>query len=78
MGFSVYLRSGSIPTRIRDMSEDDTIQTLIDKLKKKINSDKLIICIFNGIPLENKKTLKFYGIKRHSYVEYSEKYKGGI
>ena len=55
---------------------DDTIGDLIDKLKK-IQSTKLIVCIFNGIPFDKSKTLKFYGIKRHSYIEYSEKYKGG-
>lgn len=78
MGFSVYLRSGGIPVRIKDMNEDDTIGTLIEKLKKKINSTKLIMCIFNSAPLDASKTLKFYGIKRHNYIEYTENYKGGL
>jgi len=77
MGFSVYLQQGKTPIRIRDMEGKDTVQTLIDKLKKKINSTKLILCIFNSVALDPTKTLNFYGIKRHSYIQYSERYKGG-
>jgi len=77
MGFSVYLRSGGKPIRIKDMNENDSIELLITKLKAKIKSTKLIVCIFNSVVLENKKTLKDYGIKRHDYIEYSENYKGG-
>ena len=77
MGFSVYLKKGNIPIRIRDMNEDDTIGTLIEKLKQKIKTNKLIVCIFDSVILDNSKTLKDYGIKRHSYIEYSDNYKGG-
>lgn len=77
MGFSVYLRKGNIPIRIKDMNENDTIGTLIEKLKKKINATGLIVCIYDSKILENSKTLKDYGIKRHSYIEYSDNYRGG-
>ena len=77
MGFSVYLQSGKKKCKIKDMNETDTISTMISKLKEKIKSTKLILCIFDSVPLEPSNTLKFYGIKRHSIIQYSEKYKGG-
>ena len=77
MGFSVYLKSGPVPIRIKDMNSYDTIECLINKLKAKINSNKLIVCIFNSKILENGKTLEYYGIKRHSTIEYTENYRGG-
>jgi len=77
MGFSVYLQSGQKKYRIKDMNDTDTISTMISKLKQKINSTKLILCIFDSRPLEPNNTLQFYGIKRHSIIQYSEKYKGG-
>ena len=77
MGFSVYLQQGRKQVRIKDMNGSDTIATLISKLKTKINSNKLILCIYDGIPLDPKNTLDFYKIKKHSYVQYSERYRGG-
>ncbi len=77
MGFSVYLQQGRKIVRIKDMKGNDTIENLIKKLKEKINSNKLILCIFEGNPLEPNKTLDYYKIKKHSYIQYSEKYKGG-
>ena len=77
MGFSVYLQQGNKPIKIKDMNGTDTIATLIGKLKEKIKSTKLILCIFNSVPLDPKQTLNYYNIKKHSYIQYSERYKGG-
>ena len=59
------------------MKGSDTIGNLIKKLKEKIKCNKYILCIFDGTPLDPNKTLDFYKIKRHSHIDYSEKYKGG-
>lgn len=77
MGFSVYLQSGKIKKKISDMNDNDSVQKLIDKLKNKINSKKIILCIFESKALDPKLTLGFYGIKRHDVIQYSENYKGG-
>ena len=77
MGFSVYLQSGKKKYKIKDMNENDKISVMISKLKEKIKSTELILCIFESVPLEPSNTLQFYGIKRHSIIQYSEKYKGG-
>jgi len=77
MGFSVYLQQGKKIVRIKDMKGSDTIENLIKKLKEKIKSNRLILCLFDGKALESNKTLDDYKIKRHSYIQYSENYKGG-
>ena len=77
MGFSVYLQSGKTRKKITEVDSNTTIQTVIDKLKEQIKSNKLILCIFESKPLEPGKTLGFYGIKRHNVIQYTDKYKGG-
>ena len=77
MGFSVYLQKGTKIVKIKDMKGSDKIENLIKKLKEKIKSNKLILCIFESDPLDPNKTLDDYKIKKHSYIQYSENYKGG-
>lgn len=78
MGFSVYLKGEATGfIRIRNMNSNDTISTLINKLRDNLKTDKLIICMFEGNILDKDKTLEHYKIKRHSWIEYSVNYRGG-
>lgn len=50
MRFTVYLQQGRKPVKISEMNGSDTIGALITKLKKIINSSKLISRYLPFIP----------------------------
>jgi len=78
MGFSVYLKGEATGfIKIKNMNNNDTINTLTNKLRDKLKTDKLIICMYEGEILDKDKTLEYYKIKRHTWIEYSTNYRGG-
>ena len=70
------MRSGGKPIRLK-VEKTYTIEETIELLNKKINSNKLIIVMYNSKVLDKSKTLEYYGIQRHDYLEYSDNCKGG-